>query len=706
MVPQELNQQDASHPKKMSRKARKLERQSKAPDVAVHGSTPCAVDAASDAHTAKVIQKKKKVRAGGGANKLTKNGGDLNQNTEKEPTLVETAVAEASRPRKRAAAKRASEVLAASTAAPSVEETAAEEAPPSLRRGKRRRVAKAIGEAATAAVGSDAALEAVRKEGDEPITSFEDVASDLGRPLLKELKSREYHVPTPVQARSLPLALAGRDIVAVAATGSGKTCAYLLPAIAHVNARARQRPRSPERSASSAAAGVVAAAPSGGTGRGPPPGAWTCTECGNVNWPQRTTCNTRTCRAARPDVAEPGVANAGSSSSSSAPAQTVRRPAAPAVLVLVPTRELAQQIHKETCKFAAVGGARALCIYGGVPKGEQAEALLSQGADIVIATPGRCLDFLEIDRFLGQPLCVSNVSYLVLDEADRMLEAGFFPAIFRVIEKCPASNDGKAANVSGAALRRQTMFFTATWPASVEEAARRVVVSSAAQVRIEQRELGKLTANKSVTQRVHAMTYHKEKMEQLQEVLKKDLEGGTCMIFCKTQKRCDWLAKKIQGQHPFAWIRAIHAGKDQHEREDTLSLFRDLAAKGARQKGVLVATNVAARGIDVPGVRLVVVYDFSSIEDYVHQIGRTGRAGARGEAVTFYVKGDGGARELADVLQQAEQVVPPALLELADAEAQPQEGAGADAEEDISSQVTRARQGWKDSVWAKQRDRQ
>lgn len=148
------------------------------------------------------------------------------------------------------------------------------------------------------------------------------------------------------------------------------------------------------------------------------------------------------------------------------------------------------------------------------------------------------------------------------------------------------------------------------------------------------------------------------------------------------------------------WCAAIHAGKDQRTRQEILAKFRSLSAKGNDQKGVLVATNVAARGLDIPGVPLVIVFDFSSVENYVHQIGRTARAGASGRAITLYVAGDGDANKLANVLQSAGHVVPPLLSKIAgDEELKPAAGGSTD-----ETALLNVRQGWKDARWAKQRE--
>lgn len=483
-----------------------------------------------------------------------------------------------------------------------------------------------------------------------PMQTFEALRAELSAPLLKALKVQGYIQPTAIQAQTCPLVFQGRDVIGVAATGSGKTCAFILPVLARIAARGVQSPsRGPVRTNQS---GKQASDT-------PPTGSWKCPKCSNVNFPQRVTCNTRTCKAPRPET----------STSAAVPGGHDCIPAKPSALVLAPTRELAQQIHMETCKFTQAATARAVCIYGGVPKGEQAGTLRGAGADIVIATPGRCLDFLNSNAFLGTPLSAEKVTYLVLDEADRMMDIGFLPEIQKIVALCPPGTSQRGPQSGGAAggpkanTCRQTLFFTATWPHTVQQLAWSVVAATATVVRVAQQNAREVTANESVVQRVEVMGYHSEKLERLKEVLQQDMTMGTCIVFCKTKKRCDWLVGKLQGQ--CSWIHAMHSGKEQREREQTLQSFRTMTINSGKQKGVLVATNVAARGLDIPGVSLVVVYDFSAVDDYVHQIGRTGRAGLTGHSVAFYVDGDGDAQKLVNVLEQAGQEVPVALVDLA-----------------------------------------
>jgi superfamily II DNA/RNA helicase len=179
-------------------------------------------------------------------------------------------------------------------------------------------------------------------------------------------------------------------------------------------------------------------------------------------------------------------------------------------------------------------------------------------------------------------------------------------------------------------------------------------------------------ASTTVVQTVEVLASHKEKVGRLDSVLAASLPCGGCVVFCRTKKKCDHVAKQLAktGAWYDLWVRPIHSGLPQREREETLGDFR-AAVAGKTQPAVLVATNVAARGLDIVALQLVVVYDFRNAEDYVHQVGRTGRAGAGGRAVAFYVEGDGDARGLVEVLRRGGQEVPPALASIAEADVAP-----------------------------------
>lgn len=275
-----------------------------------------------------------------------------------------------------------------------------------------------------------------------------------------------------------------------------------------------------------------------------------------------------------------------------------------------------------------------------------------------MGTPGRVLDFLTGDRARGVHPCLEGdkVKQLVLDEADRMLDMGFIPDVRRIVDFFPP---------------RQTLFFTATWPRSVEAVAKSFVSKDAEHLRIAQE--GKLTANRDITQTIEVLGYD-DKMDRLREIVR--AHSGTCIVFTATKRTCDWMVQELQGS--CAWARALHSDKEQWEREETLGAFSNMARQRTERTAVLVATNVAARGLDIPGVPLVVSYDFGGAEEYVHQIGRTARAGAEGRAHCFFDPAfkvasgrgarQGTARELVALLRDAKQAVPDAILNLADAE--------------------------------------
>ncbi|KAK3271727.1 hypothetical protein CYMTET_19944 [Cymbomonas tetramitiformis] len=303
------------------------------------------------------------------------------------------------------------------------------------------------------------------------------------------------------------------------------------------------------------------------------------------------------------------------------------------VLALAPTRELANQIQEECLKFGRSVNIRSVCLYGGAPKGGQLRDLRS-GPQIVIATPGRLNDFLEANQ-----VDLRNASYVVLDEADRMLDMGFEPQIRKILARTPT--------------RRQTLFFTATWPRAVVRVAS-AILTNPIQVNIGDTE--NLVANKDITQVVEICTGF-QKQNRLMDVLRMpQYQPCKAIVFCSTKRMCDQIGRSM-GHN----AGVIHGDKEQRERDYILGQFRS----GRCQ--VLVATDVAARGLDISDVNLVVNFDFpGAIEDYVHRIGRTGRAGKKGNAHTFLDPNEGNmARKLLKILRDAQQEVPREVEELA-----------------------------------------
>jgi len=200
----------------------------------------------------------------------------------------------------------------------------------------------------------------------------------------------------------------------------------------------------------------------------------------------------------------------------------------------------------------------------------------------------------------------------------------------------------------------------------VRSAAKELVADAAVTVMVEQAAGGIMAASTSVTQQVQVLEFHNLKLPKLKETLHlQRTRAGKTLVFCRTKKRCDWLARKLE--QCSSWVRALHSDKTQLEREDTLASFRGAEASTSKVV-VLVATNVASRGLDIRDVSFVVIYDFGSASDYVHQVGRTGRAMEAGHAITFYVPGDGDAAALADILHEAKQQVPQELEQLAQRE--------------------------------------
>jgi ATP-dependent RNA helicase RhlE len=353
-------------------------------------------------------------------------------------------------------------------------------------------------------------------EPKDPMTDFTSLG--LERRLLDRLAEGTFGPPTPIQAAAIPAVLAGRDVMGLAQTGTGKTLAFGLPLL------------------------------------------------------QRLT--------ATRDRARPGHVRG---------------------LVLAPTRELAKQIHEALLPFLAGTGLRTAVVVGGVSAGPQV-AKLSRGVDLLVATPGRLLDHLETGA-----VSLADARSLVLDEADQMLDLGFIHALRRIVRLLPA--------------QRQTLLFSATMPKLMAEIAASYLQDP---VRVEVAPPGK-TADK-VTQLVHFVTQG-DKARLLEEYLDGHRDD-LALVFSRTKHGAEKLMKLLAGWG-FA-AASIHGNKSQGQRDRALTAFRN------GQVRVLVATDVAARGLDIPDVRHVYNYDLPNVPDaYVHRIGRTARAGRDGRAVAF-----------------------------------------------------------------------
>jgi ATP-dependent RNA helicase DDX5/DBP2 len=301
----------------------------------------------------------------------------------------------------------------------------------------------------------------------------------------------------------------------------------------------------------------------------------------------------------------------------------------PIVLVLAPTRELAVQIKVECDKFGASSQIKNTCVYGGAPKRQQSSEL-QRGVEIVIATPGRLIDFLE-----GGVTNLRRVTYLVLDEADRMLDMGFEPQLRKIVSQIRPD--------------RQTLMWSATWPKEVRNMANDFL-KDFYQVTVGSLEL---SANKDITQYVEVVS-DADKYRRMTAFLK---EYGVekMIVFVETKRGCDQLTRSLQ--HNGFPARCIHGDKSQDERDWVLADFRNGKCP------LLVATDVAARGLDIKDIKMVINYDFpSNLEDYVHRIGRCGRAGNKGTALSFFtVKSGKWAGGLSKLLADAGQKVPPEL---------------------------------------------
>jgi ATP-dependent RNA helicase RhlE len=346
-------------------------------------------------------------------------------------------------------------------------------------------------------------------------------ALKLDSDLLRGIRELGFTRPTPIQADAIPPALEGRDVLACAQTGSGKTAAFLLPILHRL-----------------------------------------------IGKPRRTT------RA----------------------------------LILTPTRELAAQILEDFNALAVHTPLTGAAVYGGVGMGPQEHAFRS-GVDVIVATPGRLLDHFR------QPYAkLPGIEHLVLDEADRMLDMGFLPDIRRVLRHIPT--------------RRQTLFFSATMPPPIAELAREMLANP---VTISVERQAKPAVG--ITQAVYPVSQDL-KPALLVELLKRDLVREA-LVFTRTKHRANRLADHLV--HAGVRAERIHGNRSQAQRTEALAGFK------SGKYRVLVATDIAARGIDVEALSHVVNFDVPAVaEDYIHRVGRTGRASATGDAFTFVAREEEG----------------------------------------------------------------
>jgi ATP-dependent RNA helicase RhlE len=342
----------------------------------------------------------------------------------------------------------------------------------------------------------------------------------LGPKLLQSIADAGYTQPTPIQTAAIPRVLAGRDLIGIAQTGTGKTAAFVLPLLERIAARPQSR-------------------------------------------------NAR-------------------------------------ALIVAPTRELALQIDEHVRLLGRHLRIRCATIFGGVGESPQIEAV-RRGVDVIVATPGRLLDLMSAGH-----VSLREVEIAVLDEADRMLDMGFLPQIRRVVKALPK--------------QRQTLLFSATLSSDIEK------ITGEFQHAPETVEIGR-RANpaESVAQFLYPVP--KSRKVDLLAHLLRDQSLDSVLVFSRTKHGADKIVRKLQAHKINA--AALHSNRSQSQRVAALDAFKSGRAR------VLVATDIASRGIDVEGISHVVNFDFPMHpEDYVHRIGRTGRADAVGDAISFVTADD------------------------------------------------------------------
>ncbi|POG80126.1 P-loop containing nucleoside triphosphate hydrolase protein [Rhizophagus irregularis DAOM 181602=DAOM 197198] len=374
---------------------------------------------------------------------------------------------------------------------------------------------------------------------------------------LQIIKKLNFEKPTPIQSQAIPAIMAGRDVIGVAKTGSGKTIAFLLPMFRHIK---DQRP--------------------------------------------------------------------------------LEQMEGPIAIIMTPTRELAVQIHKECKHFLKGLNLRAVCAYGGSPIKDQI-AELKRGAEIIVCTPGRMIDLLCANS--GRVTNLKRVTYLVLDEADRMFDMGFEPQVMKIVNNVRPD--------------RQTVLFSATFPRQMESLARKVLKRP-----LEITVGGRSVVAQDVAQIVEVRednTKFVRLLEILGQLYNDDPDART-LIFVDRQEAADNLLRDlIRKGYP---CMSLHGGKDQLDRDSTIADFKS----GVCQ--LLIATSVAARGLDVKQLKLVINFECPNhMEDYVHRVGRTGRAGNKGTAYTFITpEQDRYAMDIVKALKLSGGHVSPELQALAD----------------------------------------
>ncbi|VFU08240.1 DEAD/DEAH box helicase [Methylocella tundrae] len=345
----------------------------------------------------------------------------------------------------------------------------------------------------------------------------------LSEKVLQAVEASGYTTPTPIQAQAIPYALAGRDVLGIAQTGTGKTAAFTLPMLSRLE-QGRARARMPR------------------------------------------------------------------------------------TLILEPTRELAAQVEESFARYGVNHKINVALLIGGVSFGDQ-ETKIMRGADVLIATPGRLLDFAERGKLL-----LTAIEILVIDEADRMLDMGFIPDIERICKLVP--------------FTRQTLFFSATMPPEITRLTETFLHNP---VRIEVARAASTAT--TITQGLVASAPGPAKRETLRRLLRGAADFKNAIIFCNRKRDVALLHKSLQ-KHGFN-AGALHGDLDQRARTASLDAFK------SGEVALLVCSDVAARGLDIPDVSHVFNFDLPThAEDYVHRIGRTGRAGKSGVAISIITKAD------------------------------------------------------------------
>lgn len=335
-------------------------------------------------------------------------------------------------------------------------------------------------------------------------------------PIAKALKEEGYTQPTPIQQKSIPHILQGRDLLGTAQTGTGKTAAFAIPILQNLAVKNQKN--------------------------------------NHIK-----------------------------------------------VLILTPTRELAIQIDESFKSYGRHLKLRNLVVFGGVKQAAQENAL-RRGVDILVATPGRLLDFISQGI-----ISLKHLEVFVLDEADRMLDMGFVHDVKRIIKLLPP--------------KRQTLFFSATFPEEINKLASSMLTNPI------QVEVAPVSATADTIQQKVYFVDKDNKLDLLTHILQQDIKESV-LVFSRTKHGADKIARKLQSHKISA--EAIHGNKSQNQRQNALSNFKSGKTR------ILVATDIAARGIDIDELKYVVNFELSDVsETYVHRIGRTGRAGSEGSSISF-----------------------------------------------------------------------